>query len=203
MQSQDREDFHKALLALGVVFRTKLDAAAFQGYWWALSEISLDDIVKACGAAAKTSKFMPSPAELRELSGGTTASRRNLDAWEAVRKAVRQHGYYGSVDFDDPAINATIRSFGGWIRISEMETEEFEKWFRRDFERVYAVYCAHPPTAGQGAPLVGWHEQQNTFNGYAIESHTVGKPHLIETGITPTPVIEDKRAVPKLELKKP
>lgn len=204
MNSSDREDFNAAILALSCVFGVELDEAFYQGYWWALSEVSLPDLITACGVAAKTgSRFMPKPGELRELCGGNTAARRTLDAWEAVSRAVIEQGYYRSVTFDDPAINATIRSHGGWMRICCLELEEFEKWFRRDFERTYQVFIAQPPSAEQGSPLIGYCEQTNTFNGYEIESLITGKPHLITTGITPTPVLEDKRAVPALELKKP
>lgn len=79
-----------------------------------------------------------------------------------VLEAVRQHGAYNSVVFDDPVTQAVIvRTFRGWIRLC---SESDNKGFRNEFVRTWAAYFR------QGVKLFGHLpgiiEITNRSNGY-------------------------------------
>lgn len=177
MQDADAERFRTLMQAMCATYRQQPSPALFEGYWLGLSGMSLGDFERAVRRALSGSKFMPAPAELRELGGELSTSARAVHAWNAVKGAIRSMGAYGSPDFDDKAINATIRNLGGWQRVCGLESEELEKWTRKEFEKVYATLLQSGYDEYQGRHLVGIHEAEN---GEA-------KPRLVLTGLVPAP----------------
>ena len=79
-----------------------------------------------------------------------------------VLEAVRKHGAYSSVVFDDPVTQTVIvRTYGGWPRLcSECDA----KGFRREFVRTWAAYCRQE--VEHFGYLPGIHESTNRSNGY-------------------------------------
>lgn len=79
-----------------------------------------------------------------------------------VLEAVRKHGAYSSVVFDDPVTQAVIvRTYGGWPRLcSECDA----KGFRREFVRTWAAYCRHKVECFGHLP--GIFENANRSNGF-------------------------------------
>ena len=79
-----------------------------------------------------------------------------------VLEAVRKHGAYSSVVFDDPMTQAVIaRAYGGWPRLC---IECDAKGFRREFARTWAAYCRQG--VGQFGHLPGILENRNRRNGF-------------------------------------
>lgn len=77
-------------------------------------------------------------------------------------EAVRRHGAYSSVVFDDPVTQAVIiRSYGEWPRLcSECDAKDF----RREFVRTWMAYFRQ---GLQGAGhLAGTFELTNRSNGF-------------------------------------
>jgi hypothetical protein len=68
LTERDRPQFALTLAALAAAYREELDEAAYEGYWLALGDLSLEAIRGACKAAARTQKFMPKAAEIREIA---------------------------------------------------------------------------------------------------------------------------------------
>ena len=180
MRHEDREEFGLLIEALASSFRAEATAALVLGYWMGLKDLELRDVERAVERALTTCKHMPRPVELRELSGEMSTDQRAVVAWDALRKTISLRGGYASVDFDDPVINATVRNLGGWSKICATPTEEFEKWTRKDFERVYASLCQSGVTAEAAAHLPGAHEIQNSAQGYLT-----GGPFRVATGLPP------------------
>lgn len=178
MENHEREKFAELVTALAAAFGRETEKATFVAYMIGLEDLPLTAINTAIGRAIRECKFMPSPAELRELAGVQKPRERAVLAWEALDNAVAEQGYYRSVDFDDPFINATVRNLGGWERVCEMEGEEYSKWFRKEFERVYAALCATGIGPEQAAPLLGHFAKQNSGNG-----HPVAPPVKVITGL--------------------
>jgi hypothetical protein len=155
MKAEDYETRFAPMLAqLAAVFRVEVSEPLTMGYWAGLRDLELEDIERAMERALATRKHMPRPSELRELAGAITPADRATLAWPIVAKAIRTHGTYASVDFDDTIINAAIRGMGGWERLGSLEGDDFHVWARKEFERAYTTLatvgaseeaCAHLP----------------------------------------------------------
>ena len=188
-------EFLKYLGALTASFGREADEATCFAYEIGLADLPLAASKSAMTRAMRECKFMPSPAELRELAGVQKPRERAVLAWEALDNAVAEQGYYRSVDFDDPFINATVRNLGGWERVCEMEGEEYSKWFRKEFERVYAALCATGIGPEQAAPLLGHFAKQNSGNGYPVAPPVkvvTGLPALTQIAGPSRPALEGR-----------
>lgn len=188
---------HKLAIIVGALceaFRQKSTPATIMAYEWGLEGLTLEAIERAARQAMRQSKFMPSPAELRELAGELPPTRRAVLAWDAFRKALFRPGYDHTVDFDDPIINATVRNLGGWIRVGEewddRPAHEFDTWFRKEFERVYVSLFYSGVDSEAIAPLPGLYAIENARNGYEYS-----KIERIQTGlpVLPSGVLRDDR----------
>lgn len=170
--TEDEKQFVTLTKALGETFGVTLSSAQFMGYSMGLEGIAIEDVERAVGQAIRTLKFMPKPAELREMAGELTPATRAVMAWGVVKRAVHSVGAYGSPDFDDLVVNATIRNLGGWVDFCGRDAATFETFTRKDFERVYAQLAdkAHLLGSDTTAHLKGIHD---------------GPPKRIPTGLPP------------------
>ncbi len=187
----------EAVTMLALTFRQEASKPLIKIYEVGLGGLTAEQVRQATNRAVRECEFMPPPAGLRKLAGILSIADRSMLAWEAFRDARRKHGYYQSVDFDDPVINATIRNLGGWCEvIIRIDSEdETDKWVRRDFERIYQSLCrvgVGPKAAGY---LLGRCECDNRVNGYA--GH-IPLPTKVLTGLPAHPAgvvrIEGPRA---------
>lgn len=171
MQDADRERFLSAMNALAASFRQDPTEPLLEGYWWGLEALPIEHVEAAVRKAIATLKFMPMVVELRELSGEVPAAVAAIHAFQIARKAIREVGAYQSPKFLDPAIAATIRSLGGangWVTFCQTDTEDLDKWTRKDFEKRYAGLKQNGFSPEQGAYLPGVHEMQNRFGGMKV-----------------------------------
>lgn len=121
-----------------------------EGYWMALSDLSEEEMKRACARAMAESKFMPVPAELLEYAGRAQKRATDIaDAWEAVRRAIDKHDYTDSVDFG-ALVNAVIRNLGGWQRLCDLGREQLDVWTRKEFERIYELFAVKDPATLHG-----------------------------------------------------
>lgn len=168
MTDAELEKFAETMNSLGATFGVEPTRPWLHGYWLALKDLNLDDFQQGAARALATCKRMPVPADLREMSGAQTVAAGALVAWEEVRKAIRRHGAYESVDFG-PLVNAVVRNMGGWVSLCGLETAELDKWTRKEFERIYATVAAQGPVHEErGKYLTGIHEATNGANGFAV-----------------------------------
>jgi len=188
MTKQELERLTLLVSALAAAFGRDADQAMFMAYSMGLGDLPLADIERGVNRAIRECKFMPSPAELRELSGVMTVKQRAVIAWDAFDAAVQRYGYYNSVDFDDKTINATVRNLGGWCAACEKPADEFATFFRKEFERVYVALCGTGISPEQSAPLTGAYAKSNQLNGYPVKP-----PVLIETTLPKPPLLTNDR----------
>ncbi len=167
--SDELERIVGLLTALAAAKGRELDEAALLGYELGLDGLSVQDIERAVRRSLRESKFMPSPAELRELAGVLSPEQRAELAFAALDEACKRYGPYRSVKFDDPLINAIVRALGGWVRACELDFEEFHKWYRRDFVRAYKSFCTSGVSGPSTEHLPGIAEQQNGVLGLREE----------------------------------
>jgi hypothetical protein len=98
-------------------------------------------------------KFLPSPAELREIaSSGGKSQRSGMDAWGDVIRAVGRVGRYREPRFADPAVTRAVAAIG-WREICDSENHEAT---RAHFARAYDSVAAESRRAGQiGESAIG------------------------------------------------
>jgi hypothetical protein len=195
-----------AIMALGELFNKQFSEPATKLYIASLDGISAASIEKAARLAAATSKFMPSPSELRELAGEARPEDRAALAWEVVLRAISEIGGYKSPDFDDPYINGTIKILGGWVSLCDQKIDEQDRFTRANFCKTYAGLLRTGLSDELAAPLIGISEKHNA-------THRLGGPGsvvAVATGL-PWAGAEPKRldqrksvrqSAPRLELKK-
>lgn len=141
MQNEDKEQFTRFLTGLLESHARTASSATFRGYWIALSDLTLEDVVNGITKSLRESDRMPSPAELRKLCGAMGVEDRAVMAWECVRKSFGL-GPYRAVCFDDPCINGAIRNLGGWPRMFDnLVTPDKEHWLRHNFIKTYESFC--------------------------------------------------------------
>ena len=183
MNESDKEQFTIMVSALAEAHRREASKALLMAYWFALRDLPLGDFERAVQTSLCRSKFMPSPAELRELSGGAMIDDRAVIAWQFVVEAVTRLGPYRHVDFDDRVINAAIRTLGGWPEfISRFASAEAERLARNDFLRLYRS-LAHSEVAGTICePLAGL-SQTRLVQGRLLPP----EPVRVATGLAQVP----------------
>jgi hypothetical protein len=211
----ERQRITACVAALCEAFNRKPTPATFVAYDLGLEGIPVEAVESACCAAFRNpGAYMPTPGELRELCGETKSADRAILAFAALERAVSEVGYYKSPDFDDPLINATVRMLGGWERVCEMGAEEFDKWYRKEFEKTYTALMRTGVDGEATAPLVGCFEKTNRVLGYtqgevkALVGHD--NTTKVATGL-PWAGQQPKRlgsaggpgAIPRIEFKRP
>jgi len=102
--------------------------------------------------------------KLGEVMQWATGSDQDSAEVEGIRvlNAAKRHGPYASVIFDDPVTNSVIsQGFGGWIKLCTEMTLEDEKWFPRNFAKVYRAFADRGTRST--THLIGMHERNNAI----------------------------------------
>ena len=110
-----------------------------------MAEHGIDEVEQAALSLMLHRKYasMPTVAELLEhVRGGSVEDKAEVEVGK-VLTAISEHGSYASVVFDDAVAQAVIvQAYGGRVKLcADCGTEEPEKWFRKDFARIWAAYC--------------------------------------------------------------
>lgn len=189
--------FTELIAAMASTFNREVDEAMFLGYEMALSGMSIEEVELAVQRAVRECKHMPTGAEIRELAGYVGPKERAAVAIGVVENAIREHGYYRTVSFDDPLVNATVRHLGGWEHASTLDDEFAISQWRRDFEKTYIAFCRTGVGKQACGPLLGLIDRQNGFDGHART-----EPLLIECGLQPHAegLVRLTTSVPRQEL---
>lgn len=184
MHETDRPRLAMCLNAAAALWRVEVTQPLVHGYWIGLRSLPIAQVERAFAAAMQRCRFLPTPAELRELVAGPKAEDRAVKAWACFERAVVVHGGYASVVFSDPVLNATIRSLGGWQRCCALPVDEFDKWLRQDFLKSYAALCRTGVGPEAALPHGGIHESRNLLHGHTSR---VRAPLLIEVDLPAVP----------------
>jgi hypothetical protein len=155
-EQEARQIIRDALLGLMATFRVEASEQMLLGYAAGLADLTPSEIKAATMAAIQRSRFMPSVADLREYVG----KRLDVDAmaayaWQDVERAFG-FGAYQAVDFEDKAVNATLRAMGGWVAVLDrVGTAEDAKFCRVEFLKLYRAKRAGGFSEEAAAPLRG------------------------------------------------
>lgn len=140
MQKKDKKQFDVILLGLAEFYEKTLSDMSLSIYFEALDDMSLEQVKQAAGLLARTSKFFPKPCEFRDTVLPDLEAQAAL-AYDKVNNATKSIGAYKSVVFDDPVIHVVLQSLGGWVEVCGRPADtEKEKWWRKEFERLYRLY---------------------------------------------------------------
>lgn len=164
------DDFKPFMAMLTVVADTygqpRLSEGAAKLYFRVLSGYTLEEVSKAVTEHLKISSFMPKPADIIRILEGTAEDRGSLSWWHVVR-AIRKHGRYTSVAFDDPVIHYAIDRMGGWQKVCGVLEEELP--FReKDFIKLYARGERNADWDSVPKRFPGAHEIDNIQRGWEV-----------------------------------
>jgi len=191
--SESKQFDAAVILAVGglcEMFGKQISPMMTQAYKLGLEGLTPAQIEYAYRRAVQSLKFMPSAAELRELSGELRITDRAEKAWQAWEAAIRQHGGYKTLDFDDPAINATIRSLGGVQHLLDQDDEQYNNFTRKAFLKAYEAYFRMGVTGDVALPLLGSTDSENQRLGYPTK-----EPIRIVTGLE----VKERPAAARIE----
>jgi hypothetical protein len=181
MNPTERKRLAVVVGTLGEAFGRQVSEVTIRAYEVGLGDLPIDAVEAAARRCIAEARYMPVPAELRAMCGELSPSQRAIKAWEAVTRARQCHGYYDSVQFDDPYTTATIRNlWHTWMGFDDACEQQEEHWLRREFERVYVALLGSGISESQAAPLLGYFERENGLHG-----HTVKPAVAIACGLPP------------------
>jgi len=170
MVKEDRPKFLDMLMGTYETLSTKKEEPSeflINIYWKAMEKFSFNDVEKAFNTAINTLKFFPKPVELIELITGGKDNLEDRAQIEAMKvlQAIRRIGGGDSVKFEDPVTTAVIKTgFNGWVQLTADLLVENEKWFAKDFCKIYATYARQGIKSS--AHLPGIVEMDNIARGY-------------------------------------
>ena len=160
MNDSDKGKFLTLLLPMGAVYNVEMPKEQMAMYWLALKGmLTIEEFERAVSISLQTLKWLPKPSELIEC----VKPSRALLAWEVFTKVARRPLTH-SINFQDPLINAVVRSKGGLRQAYRIPDDVFFSHYRRDFLEAYRNF-----ERGQGQPdtsplLVGGnHESSETL----------------------------------------
>lgn len=195
MHDSDYDEFVLAIAAMAATFRQEATEAVYEGYWRGLRDLPLDAVNAAVDRSMRECRWMPPVAELRERGGVVSPADRAVKAWGVVRQAVEHRGCYSSVNFDDPIVNAAVRSMGGWRDFDDRIRRDGETWVRKEFLATYEAYCRTGISHDPGGHLIGYTEYHLPRDHRPMKA---ADPIAIECGLPPhapgtVPAITDTR----------
>jgi hypothetical protein len=147
MTAGDAPRFTAGLMALAELCETPMPETKLALYFKALADLSIEQVEAAVEILARTSCHygMPKPVHIREAALGSPQDVAVL-AWERVLTALRHHGGYVSVDFQDPIIHRVVEDLGGWVKLCDLPSDPKEQAYRmQDFMKLYRVYQVKLP----------------------------------------------------------
>ena len=185
MTEHDRDEFRAIIEQLWTLYNQKQKPETMQiaGYWEALKVYSLVDVRTALNTHytnPDNGQFLPKPADLVRLLQGDSQSQAG-QASTKVDKALRIHGPYRDVCFDDPIIHKVIADMGGWVHFCTRSNDDDYVFQIKEFENRYQAYVNRPP-AEYPRLLTGISAHGNGVRGYQRKElpALVGNPERAE-----------------------
>lgn len=168
MTDSDKGAFYALIGNVYGFYRVECTQFAY-GVWWegckGFDFAAVADALNRHAVNPDNGQFLPKPADILKLLGGTTIDGAQV-AWTKVDRAIRDVGPYQSVIFDDAIVHAVVADMGGWIELSRKDDEAWP-FVQREFETRYRGYRNRPPLESV-ARLIGIFEMENGMNGRAI-----------------------------------
>lgn len=113
---------------------------------------------------------IPSPAEIYQYCTDTTKDsivNKAIIARNKFETGVRNCSAYDTVAFDDPVIHKIIVAAGGWIKVNKMDLDEYEKFCKFEFEKMYKAYSKNSDIGEIPLVLIGINDAANNIENPA------------------------------------
>jgi len=166
MNQSDYAAFKVVLTATAQMYGKPMVPAVIELWWNAMKRYDLAAVREGFGRHMHnpdTGQFMPKPADIVRMLGGTTQDGALL-AWSKADRAVRSIGPYETVAFDDPIIHAVITDMGGWVALGS-KTEHEWPFVAREFENRYRGYRLGGGASDYPPTLAGIAQTENAQRG--------------------------------------
>lgn len=134
MDRADFEPFRKMMTLVAEQYAKPMSPDLIRLYFDGLAHLPLDAIRTGLNKHLRntdTGQFMPKIADVIRACSKDSKEERALIAWEKVRS---------KAPYDDPAIDATIESMGGWRAIGQRQEAEWLTFGAQEFMRRYEIY---------------------------------------------------------------
>ncbi|CAK7044191.1 MAG: hypothetical protein DELT_02959 [Desulfovibrio sp.] len=189
MLEHDFERFSAVMLGVAENYGQSLSSEGISVRFKALASYAIGEIERAALSIIVCRKYtsMPTIADfLEHMGGGSAEDKAEVEAGK-VLTAIAKHGAYASVVFDDSVTQAVIvQAYGGWVKLcQDCGVEESEKWFRKDFAKIWAAYSRQ--SVKQSGHLPGIFEITNCSSGHFEH---VPPPKLIGDPVKARAVLE-------------
>lgn len=158
-----KKKFNEGMAIMCEVFERDPSELLLKAYYSVLKEMSDQDFEHSVKKAISCKKYnkLPLPAELLDRIDPEASA---LLAFDKFRKGKDRTGIYDSVIFDDRIIHAVIQAMGGWQDVC-LITEDEWRFKRKEFLDLYKAFSQYPP-GDVPEKLIGYHEHQNSINGF-------------------------------------
>lgn len=136
MTPQQKPEFIMTVCAIGEMFKREITETIIEIYWKIFERFEMEAFKQAASRVMMKAEYFPVPAViLNEIIG--TDDDNALQAWDQVKTAMRLHGAYESILFEDGRIGAIIESFGGWPQFCMLKESEIDTFKRNEFMKLY------------------------------------------------------------------
>jgi hypothetical protein len=163
-QEADTARRYQLIAMLGRAFNREVDEPLLLAYRMALQDLTLPQFEAAAGRALAECGSMPTPRDMRVIAGVDFRSETRASlAFDVLTRQVSLVGSYRSICFDDPILNATLNSLGGWVAVCETRESEWDSFFRQRFLKAYAAN--YEARRGTMHAQTGISDRTNAFNG--------------------------------------
>jgi len=164
MEQRDLNAFEAIMQGMAENFNATLTANGINMRFEALKSFPLQEVKTAAMSIIGGRKFttMPTVAEfLEHLGGGSCDDRAEVEAakvWQAIGRV----GGWSNVVFDDPVTQAVVHhGYGGWSKLCGDMLVDQQKWFIKEFVKMYGAYSRQRvqvfgvlPGRGAGKPVL-------------------------------------------------
>lgn len=181
----NRPEFIKAIALLIATVAKPMPDETVAAWYLLLQDLTAEQLERGIIETLRTHQFagFPPVGTIRVNSIGAAGRMVNLEtravvAWHRVFAAIGSHGPYRTVEFDDPIIHATVRSFGGWVQLNDATSEDLSRFIQPKFVKVYSALAQCGITEAEAGPLFGLIDTDNAKHGYEL-----GKVVAIATGL--------------------
>ena len=157
-------EFYDVFMPIVEYYKADLSPAVIALYFEDLGHFDASELKRGLRELRQSRKYsnMPTIAEILEAVEGDFESKAQKALDELVY-AIGRYGPYRSVCFKDGAIMSVVRARGGWVKVCNLEGQDWENFKKWDFAKLYKIYAKTPQICPDY--LIGESEANNGFNG--------------------------------------